>query len=192
MQGWLVTDKALTDQINRDSEAMQRRCRRVIDAHGLKAEFGDGRGAAAELYWAAVADGCVACPDHAVCLGGVAPPFPIHGFWTDGAAAAVDEVLACEPATACLGGVESTCALGYAKARCAACARGYYRLAHYCSVCAEGYIVEKVLLFQLVMYACAIALFVRQYDQLVHVGAFSIVLRYVQTTYLMVFFEVVH
>ena len=47
VQGWLVTDKSLTDQINRDSEAMQRRCRRVIDAHGLKAEFGDGRGAAA-------------------------------------------------------------------------------------------------------------------------------------------------
>ena len=55
VQGWLVTDKTLTDQINRDSETMQRRCRRVIDAHELKAEFGDGRGAAAELYWAAVA-----------------------------------------------------------------------------------------------------------------------------------------
>ena len=55
VQGWLVTDKALTDQINRDAEAMQRKCRRVIDEHGLKAEFGDGRGAAAELYWAAVA-----------------------------------------------------------------------------------------------------------------------------------------
>ena len=27
----------------------------MIDAHGLKVEFGDGRGAAAELYWAAVA-----------------------------------------------------------------------------------------------------------------------------------------
>ena len=56
MQGWLVTDKTLTDQINRDPETMQRRCRRVIDAHELKAEFGDGRGAAAELYWAAVAN----------------------------------------------------------------------------------------------------------------------------------------
>ena len=86
---------------------------------------------------AAAGNGCVACPDHAVCLGGVAPPFPIHGFWTDGAAA-VDEVLACEPATACLGGVESTCALGYAKARCAACARGYDRLSHYCSVYADS------------------------------------------------------
>ena len=55
MQGWMVTDKTLTDQINRDSEAMQRKCRRVIVAHELKEEFNDERGAAAELYWAAVA-----------------------------------------------------------------------------------------------------------------------------------------
>ena len=35
----MVTDKTLTDQINRDSAAMQRKCRRVIVAHGLKEEF---------------------------------------------------------------------------------------------------------------------------------------------------------
>ena len=51
VQGWLVTDKALTDAINRDAETMQRKCRRVIESHGLKAELGGGRGAAAELYW---------------------------------------------------------------------------------------------------------------------------------------------
>ena len=55
VQGWLVTDKALTDKINTDAEAMQRKCRRVIEFHGLKAELGGGRGAAAELHWAAVA-----------------------------------------------------------------------------------------------------------------------------------------
>ena len=55
VQGWLVTDKTLTDQINRDAEAMQRRCRRVIDAHGLKVAFNDVRGATTELYWAVVA-----------------------------------------------------------------------------------------------------------------------------------------
>ena len=55
MQGRLVTDKALTDKINTDAEMMQRKCRRVIEVHGLKAELGGGRGAAAELYWAAVA-----------------------------------------------------------------------------------------------------------------------------------------
>ena len=55
MQGWLVTDKALTDKINMDAETMQRKCRRLIEGHGLKAELGGGRGAAAELYWAAVA-----------------------------------------------------------------------------------------------------------------------------------------
>ena len=55
MQGWLVRDKALTDKINTDAETMQHKCRRVIEDHGLKAELGGGRGAAAELYWAAVA-----------------------------------------------------------------------------------------------------------------------------------------
>ena len=55
VQGWLVTDKALTDQINRDAEAMQRRCRRVVEGHGLKDAYDDERGAATELYWAAVA-----------------------------------------------------------------------------------------------------------------------------------------
>ena len=51
----MVTDKALTDEINRDAETMQRKCRRVIESRGLKAELGGGRGAAAELYWEAVA-----------------------------------------------------------------------------------------------------------------------------------------
>ena len=54
VQGWLFTDKARNVAINKDSEAMQRRCRRAIVAHGLK-EDDDERGAAAELYWAAVA-----------------------------------------------------------------------------------------------------------------------------------------
>ena len=55
VQGWLVTDKVLTDQINRDAEAMQRRCRRVVEGYGLKDEYDGERGAATELYWAAVA-----------------------------------------------------------------------------------------------------------------------------------------
>jgi len=56
----LVTDKALTDAINRDAETMQRKRRRLIESHGLKAELGGERGAAAELYWAAVAVLCEA------------------------------------------------------------------------------------------------------------------------------------
>ena len=55
VQGWLVTDKALTDAINTDAETMQRKCRRVIEGHGLKVALGGERGAASELYWAAVA-----------------------------------------------------------------------------------------------------------------------------------------
>ena len=43
MQVWLVTDKALTDEINRDAVTMQRKCRRVIESYGLKAELGGGR-----------------------------------------------------------------------------------------------------------------------------------------------------
>ena len=60
MQGWLVTDKVLTDSIHRDPETMQRKCRRLIEKHGLKAQLGGERGAAAELYWAAVAVLCEA------------------------------------------------------------------------------------------------------------------------------------
>ena len=37
VQGWLVTDKVHTDGINRDAETMQRKCRRLIERHGLKA-----------------------------------------------------------------------------------------------------------------------------------------------------------
>ena len=48
----MVTDKALTDAINRDADMMQRKCRRLIESHRLKAELGGERGAAAELYWA--------------------------------------------------------------------------------------------------------------------------------------------
>ena len=60
VQGWLVTDKVLTDGINRDAETMQRKYRRLIVRHGLKAQLGGERGAAAELYWAAVAVLCEA------------------------------------------------------------------------------------------------------------------------------------
>ena len=60
MQGWLVTNKVLTDGINRDAKTMQHKCRRLIERHGLKAQLGGERGAAAELYWAAVAVLCEA------------------------------------------------------------------------------------------------------------------------------------
>ena len=40
VQGWLVTDKVLTDSTNRDAETMHRKCRRLIKRHGLKTQLG--------------------------------------------------------------------------------------------------------------------------------------------------------
>ena len=37
VQERLVTGKVLTDDINRDAETMQRKCRWLIERHGLKA-----------------------------------------------------------------------------------------------------------------------------------------------------------
>ena len=57
----MVTDKVLTDALNRDAKTTQRKCRRLIEKHGLKAELGGERGATTELYcWAAVAVLCEA------------------------------------------------------------------------------------------------------------------------------------
>ena len=44
MQGSLVTDKVLTGSINGGAETIQRKCRRLIEKHGRKAELGGERG----------------------------------------------------------------------------------------------------------------------------------------------------
>ena len=55
VKGWLLTDAPLISAIGRDAQAMQRRCRRFVNEHGLKEALGGRRGGAADLYWAAVA-----------------------------------------------------------------------------------------------------------------------------------------
>ena len=56
VKGWLLTDAPLIAAIDRDAQAMQRRCRRlVVNDHGLTEALGGQRGGAADLYWAAVA-----------------------------------------------------------------------------------------------------------------------------------------
>ena len=49
VQGWMITDRKLVADINRDAGTMQRKCRRLVDAHNLKEQLGGERGAAAEL-----------------------------------------------------------------------------------------------------------------------------------------------
>ena len=55
VKGWLLTDVSLIAVIDRDAHAMQQRCRRLVNEHGLKEMLGGRRGGAADLYWAAVA-----------------------------------------------------------------------------------------------------------------------------------------
>ena len=43
----MITDRKLVADINRDAGTMQRKCRRLIDAHNLKEQLGGERGAAA-------------------------------------------------------------------------------------------------------------------------------------------------
>ena len=54
VEGWLITDGELVATINTRAEAMRRRCRRVVERHGIKELIG-GDKPGADLYWAAVA-----------------------------------------------------------------------------------------------------------------------------------------
>jgi hypothetical protein len=53
----MLEDAALIGVINKDSATMQRKCRRLVEQHGLKERLSGegGRGAGADVYWAAVA-----------------------------------------------------------------------------------------------------------------------------------------
>lgn len=76
---------------------------------------------------------CTPCPEGAVCLGGLQPPFPQPGYWAD--PAFPDVMLHCPAAESCEGGANHSCAPGSQGRLCSECAPGYYKFGVSCSVC---------------------------------------------------------
>ena len=56
-QRWTLVDEELITVFNKNAATMQRKCHRLVGQHGLNERMSgeEGRGAAADVYWAAVA-----------------------------------------------------------------------------------------------------------------------------------------
>ena len=135
--------------------------------------------------------GCTACPYNSICPGGYEPPYPIEGYFrsevVDGEKV---KMMACTPETACPGGSDSSCRMGYDSASsCQLCSEGYYRLGPYCTLCPPDTIADWLFWLQLALYASSLVVFCAQFHQIIKIGSVSILIRFMQTTYLLLFYD---
>ena len=80
--------------------------------------------------------------------------------------------------------------MGYDPAEsCQACSDGYYRLGGYCTLCPPPVLAWYLFPLQYTLYLAALAAFSLSFDKVVKIGSISILIRFMQTTYLLLFYD---
>lgn len=135
--------------------------------------------------------GCVSCPAHSICPGGYEDPYPIEGYFRPEVEDKTEvEMRACTPETACPGGADSSCRMGYdSDYFCQTCSPGYYRLGPYCTLCPPNIISGYLFWLQYALYTSMLIVFCVQFRQIIKIGSVSITIRFMQTTYLLMFYD---
>jgi hypothetical protein len=132
-------------------------------------------------------DSCQACPADAFCVGGELPPYPIHGYRR--LEEDLNLMLSCIPPTACPGGEENACVDGFTGTHCENCSTGYYRLTSYCATCPPDWFVGMIVPLQVASYFIVCILFVHQFATISKLGSWQVIVRFMQTTFILLGYE---
>ena len=84
----------------------------------------------------------------------------------------------------------SACFTGYDPTEsCQACSDGYYRLGGYCTLCPPTVLARYLFPLQSSLYLSALIVFCLSFDKIIKISSISIFIRFIQTTYLLLFFD---
>ena len=84
----------------------------------------------------------------------------------------------------------SACFTGYDPTEsCQACSDGYYRLGGYCTLCPPTVLARYLFPLQYSLYLSALIVFCLSFDKIIKISSISIFIRFIQTTYLLLFFD---